>query len=172
MEPTQNIRAFSEAEWPVYRDLRLRALGDSPDAFCSTFVAESARADAQWQARLASGVESALDLPLVAISEGRAAGLAWVKIERAPLQVAEVFQMWVAPEARGRGLGSALLGAAVAWAKAQGTAEVHLDVTCGDTAAMRMYLRGGFRPFGGPRPLRPGSALEVQPMRLILAESA
>jgi hypothetical protein len=34
------IRAFAPHEWRIYRDLRLRALSDSPDAFVRTFAEE------------------------------------------------------------------------------------------------------------------------------------
>ena len=61
-----SIRKFSVGEWQQYRELRLRSLTDSPDAFGSTFAAEAARDDAAWMARLASGVDSERDHPVVA----------------------------------------------------------------------------------------------------------
>jgi hypothetical protein len=45
---TPVVRALRRDEWRNYRELRLRALSDSPDAFGSTWKAEAARPDSAW----------------------------------------------------------------------------------------------------------------------------
>src|SRR6266851_4510750 len=50
------IRPFAQHEWSTYKDLRLAALTESPDAFGSTFAKEVQRSDTEWASRLASGV--------------------------------------------------------------------------------------------------------------------
>jgi hypothetical protein len=47
---------------------------------------------------------------------------------------------------------------------------VCLDVTVGNEPARRLYEAAGFRAAGAPVPLRPGSALEEQPMRLVVGQ--
>jgi GNAT superfamily N-acetyltransferase len=76
--------------------------------------------------------------------------------------------MWVAPDSRGRGVAAALLGAAIDWARSHNARVLQLGVTSGDTPAVRLYKRHGFRESGAPEPLRPGSALLSQTMRLDL----
>ena len=49
-----SIRTLHPADWPLYRDLRLRALLDAPYAFGSTYAEESKRTDDAWAARLAA----------------------------------------------------------------------------------------------------------------------
>ena len=83
--------------------------------------------------------------------------------------MADLFQVWVAPERRGRGVGWMLLDAVVVWAREAGAGHLALEVTCGDTAAMRLYRRAGFSCAGDPLPLRPGSPLLKQPMWLPLS---
>lgn len=162
------VRRLGSHEWRRYRDLRLRALGDSPDAFGGTLEASRQLSDAAWAERLASAAGSEWSLPLV-VEEGDAfVGLAWGGIDPATPETAYVIQMWVAPESRGLGCGAMLLDAIVAWARDVGARSVTLSATCGDTPAMRLYLRAGFRPDGDPEPLRSGSALLAQPMRLDL----
>jgi hypothetical protein len=73
---TPRIRTFVPHEWSTYRDLRLRALADSPDAFGSTLAEEQDRSDAEWSRRLASGADSRSNLPLVAEVRGEPIGLA------------------------------------------------------------------------------------------------
>ncbi len=52
----------------------------------------------------------------------------------------------VAEEAEGRGVGTALLHHAEAWARAHGYTEVSLDVFASNTRARAFYERTGYRP--------------------------
>lgn len=162
------VRRLRPEDWRQYRDLRLRALGDAPDAFGSVLDVERQRPDAEWAERLASGADPRWNLPLVAEDGDALVGLAWGRIHPEKPETAHVFQMWVAPEARGRGCGAMLLDAVVAWAREAKARSVVLSVTCGDTPARRLYTRAGFEPAGGPEALRAGSSLLAQPMRLEL----
>jgi ribosomal protein S18 acetylase RimI-like enzyme len=166
--PLPAVRRLAAHEWPLYRALRLQALADSPDAFGSTFAAENALRDEDWAARLARGARSETDLPLVAEVDGVAAGLAWARFADDAADVAHLYQMWVSPAFRGAGAGRRLLDMAIDWARNRGLRTLVLGVTCGDTPAARLYARAGFQPVGPPAPLRPGSALLGQTLRLAL----
>ena len=52
----------------------------------------------------------------------------------------------VAPEARGQGVGTALLAAAEDWARARGHRLITLNVFLDNAAARRVYERAGYRP--------------------------
>ena len=169
VESVLTIRPLAPTEWPAWRALRLRALEDSPDAFAATLADARARADETWQALLAETVASAQHLPLVAMMREEAAGLAWARHEAG---VVTLYQVWVAPERRGRGIAHALLLEAIGWARAQGAQAVELDVTVGDTPAVRLYKRMGFEEVGAPVPMADRSGrragLAEQAMRLRL----
>jgi ribosomal protein S18 acetylase RimI-like enzyme len=162
------IRTLEPADWPTHRLLRLRALENSPDAFGATHADQAARPHESWAARLEAAAMSDDDCPLVAEQDGVPVGLAWAKVDGADPTVVEIFQVWVAPAARGRGIAAALLREAISWARSRGTRTVKLDVTQGDTAAVRLYQREGFRNVGEPVPFRPGSPLLSQAMCLDL----
>jgi GNAT superfamily N-acetyltransferase len=168
MNDTPLIRTFAPHEWGIYKDLRLRALADAPDAFGRTLAEEQARSDAEWSERLVTGVNSGWALPLLAEVDGRPVGLAWGRIEASEPDVANLYQMWVAPSHRRRGAGSMLLEAVIAWAKAKGANYLDLGVTYRDSPALRLYRRAGFKPVEKPHPFRPGSDLLGQRMRLDL----
>jgi GNAT superfamily N-acetyltransferase len=165
------IRHFLAEEWSAYRALRLRALEDAPDAFGSTLAAESTRPAEEWAARLARTATSGIDHPLVAHVAGQPAGLAWAKVDADDPALVNLFQMWVAPEARGQGVAAGLLAEAVRWARARGATAMQLGVNCANDGAVRLYARAGFVATGWQEPMRPGSDQIEQRMRLVIAGS-
>jgi RimJ/RimL family protein N-acetyltransferase len=61
----------------------------------------------------------------------------------------DVWGMYVAPGARGRGVGDALLRAVIDHCRSwPGVLQIHLSVTEAATAAARLYERAGFREWG------------------------
>jgi GNAT superfamily N-acetyltransferase len=109
-----------------------------------------------------------LQLLLVAEVGAEPVGLVFGCIDPAEPEIAHVYQMWVAPHARGRGCGTVLLRTVLAWVRGTGARSVTLGVTCGNSSARRLYERAGFKPLPDLEPLRPGSTELVQPMILTL----
>jgi len=171
MEPVNKpfeIRTLTRHEGPTYREVRLRSLADSPDAFGSTLAEEQDRTPEAWAARLSAAADSGRDHPLIAMQAGKAVGLTWAKFDAAEPAVVNIYQVWVAPESRGIGVAAQLLREAIKWAKLKHATTVRLGVTCGDTAAARLYLREGFQNVGAPKLRRPDSPLLEQSMTLIV----
>lgn len=158
------VRRIERDEWPTYRDMRLRALRDSPDAFGSTFEIESVRPDHIWASRVSEASCSDEGAPFFAVDEGQICGFVWCKLDQDHPGLANIFQMWVAPELRGRGAGRALLKAALAWATGKDVRRVRLGATAGNSPAYLLYSGLGFVPVGEPEPLREGASLMVQYM--------
>ena len=163
-----SVRRLCADEWREYRELRLRALADAPEAFGSTFEAERAKPDEHWETRLAAAATSPFQLLLIAELGTEFVGLVMGWIDPEVPETAHVYQLWVAPEARGRGSATQLLDTVLAWARDTPARTAILSVTCGNGAARRLYERAGFTPVGDPEPLRPGSSIQVQPMTLKL----
>lgn len=156
--PGITVRMLGEDDWELWRALRLRALADAPEAFCSTLAEWSGAADVErrWRDRLAS-----VALNLVAEAGGDAVGM--VSGAAPSGGVVELTSMWVAPEARGRGAGAALVAAVLSWAARRGARSVALDVRAQNAPAIALYARQGFadaepsQGTGASRP-RPGGA--------------
>lgn len=64
-------------------------------------------------------------------------------------------ELYVVPDARGRGIGTALLRAALRAASEAGAVAVDLEVDAGHGRAANLYAREGFRPLPRARWVRP-----------------
>ena len=166
------MRRLLAEEWQAYRAIRLRALAQAPEAFGSTLAREEELPDETWAARVAKSAASGIDCALVAEQGGAFVGLLWAKVDAQDAGRVNLFQMWVAPQWRGRGVAAALLDEALAWARARGTRVVHLGVNSENAGALRLYGRAGFQPIGEPYLMREGAPHMEQEMRLILTGAA
>ena len=129
------------AEWRRVRAVRLRALADTPDAFASTLDHELGMPDEQWPRRLATRDAATF----IAVSDDHDIGIA---VGAALADAAGLFAMWVAPEARGKGAGDALVRAVIVWARDNGHERLVLEVGDWNRSAIDLYRRNGFRPTG------------------------
>jgi ribosomal protein S18 acetylase RimI-like enzyme len=157
--PRVRVVAAAPDDWARMRALRLAALADSPDAFYVTLAEERDRPDAFWRARLANPAVVTLR---VEARDGngpwRDAGLAVLAPSGDDPAVVGLYSVWVAPHARGRGAGDALVAAALTHARERGFRRVALDVGDANAPAIGLYRRAGFRPTGRTSALSPPRA--------------
>ena len=74
--------------------------------------------------------------------------------------------MWVHPDARGRGVGEALVYAVAQWVEEQGARRICLWVTEENAPARQLYERCGFVMTGGQQPMpRDPSITEIMMAR-------
>lgn len=137
------IRQLKADDAPAYRELRLRALREHPQAFTSDWEDASKRPLEESRQRLAStGVTF-----WGAFDEGGAlCGMVGLECASRAKQRhrGRVFAMYVAQEAAVRGLGRELLQTLMLHAKAVGLTDLGLTVTEGNTSALRLYQEAGF----------------------------
>lgn len=133
------VRTLGADDWRDWRALRLAALAEAPDAFGSRPADWRGDGDREerWRARLTGRWHN-----VVAELAGRPAGMAsgFLPDSGPP----ELLSMWVAPFARGRGVGDALVASVVAWAQKQGRGALVLHVREASPAAIALYARHGF----------------------------
>jgi GNAT superfamily N-acetyltransferase len=143
------VREVVAQDWAALRDIRLEALRDAPEAFGSTYEGEAAFEEADWQRRISRGGNFLGYLPEASAPEP--AGLIGAYVEDA--ETIELVSMYVRPQARGRGVGEALIATVIDWAAARNAASVHLWVTETNKPARLLYERCGFTPTGERQPL-------------------
>jgi ribosomal protein S18 acetylase RimI-like enzyme len=138
------IERPSAAEWARTRAIRLAALADAPDAFGSTHAGEVDRDEAFWRRRLLR----AEAVTMIVTLDGRDAGIVVVAPEDEDPTIAGIFSVWVAPFARGRGVGDAIMTAALDDARRRGFRRVVLEVGEHNPRAQALYARHGFMATG------------------------
>lgn len=133
------------------RAVRLRALRADPDAFWATAAEEEDLPDGHWRDRLARPEVATF----LARLDGDDVGLVVIAPHHDVAGDLGLYAMWVAPEARGLGVASALIRAGLAWALGTGHRTVRLEVADHNTAAIGLYTRCGFLPTGRTGALPP-----------------
>ncbi len=134
------IRRLTPDQWPVWRRVRLRALEDAPAAFGASLADWTGSGDAEerWRGRLTD-----VDANYVAYVDGEPSGQVSGARTVQPDRV-ELISMWVAPEARGLGISSALIDAVEGWAIELGAESLALSVKLDNAPAISLYRRHGF----------------------------
>jgi ribosomal protein S18 acetylase RimI-like enzyme len=144
------VRRLGPDDWDAFREIRLRSLADSPDAFGSTLDREQEFTEEDWRRRLRGPVYAVTDPGPVAVG-----GL----FDKDG--VFHVWGMWTDPAHRGRGHARRILDALIA-----PDADAVLDVNVTNAPARAAYERYGFVATGRFEPLRPGSDQRME--RLVL----
>lgn len=139
-----NIRALTQDDAQAFRDVRLRALQEHPEAFGRDYAEESELTLEQVRNRLRADSDRFI---LGALEEGTLCGI--VGFHRYPARKtrhrAMISNMYVIPAARRNGLGTQLLRTVIERAQGlDGMEELILAVTVGNGAARALYCRLGF----------------------------
>jgi ribosomal protein S18 acetylase RimI-like enzyme len=131
------ITRLTESDWRMFAELRLRALTDTLGANDSQYREESSFTAAQWRRRLRAHAQ------FVATIDDRAVGL--IGAQRENVETVYLYSLWLDPSARGRGVGRALVSAAVDWARGERARAVTLRVSTHNAAARGVYEGLGFQ---------------------------
>lgn len=144
------LRRAVPDEWAASRDIRLRALSQDPNAFCSSLEHESGFDEKRWRDRLGRGTT------ILAWDGSDPVGTVTGVPDPHEEGGREVVAMWVDPAHRGSGLAGALLDSVIDWAEADGAHGVALWVAGDNSRARALYERTGFTVTGETEVMRPG----------------
>lgn len=150
MTPSVTVRRLVADDWRDYRDIRLAALAADPGMFGSSLEREQAFDEDDWRQRAPAMALAYLDGAPVGV-----AGWFWTDEPR----TADLVAMWVAPAARGRGVGAALVRDIVDQTVNARGATLELGVVVENEAATGLYRREGFVESGREVGVRSGDLL-------------
>lgn len=139
------VLVLTPDDWATWRHLRLAALSEAPRAFGSRLADWTGDGDVEerWRGRL--GIPGSHNV--VAMLEDHGVGMA-SGVPTSHVGIVELISMWVAPAARGHGVGDALVGEIERWARSVGARVLRLSVAEGNAQAAALYQRHGFRYTG------------------------
>ncbi|WBU52311.1 GNAT family N-acetyltransferase [Paracoccus sp. SCSIO 75233] len=148
-------------EW---RDIRLEALRTAPEAFGSSFDEWEDRPLEDFAARLA-GCEMWAAGPAPGTPRAVAS---WERdISPAEPDLGWVMSVYVAPDARGQGLGDAIFARLARNAANAGMSRLGLHVARDNLRAQALYARAGFIATGGPPMLNHRGTWEIEMRRML-----
>ncbi len=165
---TAEIRRIDDQNVEDYRSIRLAALRNAPEAFGSTYDEEVSRPMSAFADRLRhTTVFGAYD-------DARVVGMVGFARQSGPKDRHKGFLwgMYVDPEMRGRGIGAALVGAALRHAAGL-VEQVTLSVVTSNTSAIALYEALGFKPYGvEPRALKSAQGCADEMLMLRYCDAA
>lgn len=142
------VRLLLPGDASSYRDLMIEAYEKFAEAFTSTAEERRAKSLSWWAERIASDETS---VAFGAFDGDALVGTAGVEYEtrEKTKHKSMLFGMFVLPGYRGRGIGRALIEAALDHARARpGSRVMRLTLTGGNATAQRLYESCGFATFG------------------------
>jgi GNAT superfamily N-acetyltransferase len=148
------IRRVENSDAALLKRIRLRALDTDPGSFGSTYEREAAFPDETWARRVARNAAGDDAVTLLAMRGDEPVGLFTAIRDESHKRLFHGIEMWVAPEARRRGVAKRLLSGVEAWVAGVGGTSVRLSVTSAAAAASQLYDSAGYRPDGASAPSR------------------
>jgi GNAT superfamily N-acetyltransferase len=142
------IRRLQPGEAALYREVRLAALRESPEAFATRHEEAAARSEESWRVQADGSATGRDRATFVALDEGPVGLAALYRDEAAP-ETGELLQMWVAPVVRGGTVAAGLIGEVSQWAAANGFSHIRAEVMAGNARALGFYRKCGFEPAEG-----------------------
>lgn len=149
------VRDLTESDWPTYRELRLAALQDSPAAFLGSYDVESHKEEEFWRDRIRTAHR------FVAERDSKPVGVVGLGAHGDDAKDGEVFDLWVAPEARALHVAIALVTAAATQSAKEGRTRLFFWAFSDSAPAIAFASNFGFRPTSLRRPTNENGEDEV-----------
>lgn len=145
-----HVRVLDPDEWATYKDVRLRALRESPEAFVASAEEEGEFPDSRWQERMERSRRVLAEdgdevVGVVSVGTGHRTNIPGA---------GELFGLWVAPARRGTGVARRLLEKAAKVGREIGLRQLVYWVGTDNGRAVAFASSFGFRPTDDRRPMR------------------
>lgn len=138
-----DIRQLEVSDWEAWKQFRLAALKNAPEAFCSSYEEELNWSDAQFQESLAKN-----DIFCVFVNGEIIAGVGFYSLNpNKTRHRGVIWGMYTKREYRGKGYAGVLLKEIITHAK-MSVFQLHLACTASNVSAMALYKNHGFRIYG------------------------
>src|SRR3954447_8391954 len=157
------VRVLDESDWSLYRDVRLRALEESPGSFTAPLAEEAGRDKEFWLARITQSHR------LLAERDSVPQGIVSLGPYEQEPSAGEVFGLYVVPGGRGTGVSWRLVEAAAGLAAQQGYLQLYYWVGTDNGRAIGFAQNFGFRTTDYRRPSRGSDPQPGQEIAMVLS---
>jgi ribosomal protein S18 acetylase RimI-like enzyme len=135
--------------WQEYRDLRLRALKEDPEAFSSSHAVSQDLPDEFWKKRLADALEGQRSWLLFAKDNDKLVGMIGAFVDDGSTDTATVVSVYVPKEERGKRISARLMAEMLrALSETSSLRKAQLMVNVNQVPAVRLYRGFGFHEIG------------------------
>jgi ribosomal protein S18 acetylase RimI-like enzyme len=162
-----HVRRLAPHEADLHRDVRLRALREAADAFADTFADAVARPMSYWDELTRSVTAPDRHAMFLACAGDSVVGSAYGLCDPEESRAGRVGGMWVDPEWRRRGIGTALLQTVLAWARERGFTRLGLWAPAHRPEALALYRGARFVETGRRRSMSSNSDREIIEMESV-----
>lgn len=131
-------------EWPLYKQIRVEAVTDSPQAFGSNREQQLAHPDSFWQQRLEDAGRGERQWLLFARLGADLVGMIGAYRDENDPREATVISVYVTPAARGKGISHRLMRAILDELRKAAVHKVWIGVNIEQKAALHLYQKTGF----------------------------
>ena len=169
------IRLMHAPDLAAYKTLRDLMLAAHPEAYTSDAETELRRTPETYLARVAGAADGGWPFTFTAwCGDWLCGAITCERDERVKVRhIGHVVGMMVHPDARGRGIGGALLAACIALARQRhGIEKLTLSVTSSNDEAIRLYRQAGFERYGRlERAIRLGASYHHKDLMVLNLEA-
>src|SRR5260221_8492405 len=137
------IRPAVAEDLSAYRDLRLEALRNHPEAFGADYAQDAAEPESFWQERLSNTIDNPMGILHLAVADQMLIGMTGIYRINSPKEQhnGNIWGVYVRPDRRGLHVAEALIEACGILAEAKQLLDVELKVNAANVGAMRFYDR-------------------------------
>jgi ribosomal protein S18 acetylase RimI-like enzyme len=140
VEQVSDIKLFTPDDWEKFRDLRLKMVSDSPQAYGENTTMAAERSEQEWRQWLTSADQFYIEVDHMPVAA------ATFRYDDIITKEWVINGVWTDPEFRGRGYAKTLLQRIVREAKAKAVNQIYLYVRDIQTSAIELYESLGFVP--------------------------
>ncbi|HAT4455401.1 TPA: GNAT family N-acetyltransferase [Legionella pneumophila] len=137
------IRQLFDADWHLWKEIRLEALNNSPESFGSSYEEEVLMSDTDFQNGLSKGYVLGAFVDDLLVSCAGFYTFNSIKTKHRGV----LWGMYTRPEYRGRNIATALIQTLIQHAKTHVT-QLHLNCVTSNFVARNFYQKQGFRIYG------------------------
>jgi len=142
------VRLLNDDEWQLFREVRLAALRDAPEAFVASVEDEESRSEGYWRERMSRARR------IIAEREDGPVGVVCLGLHDGDSETGEVFGLWTAPTVRGARVAWGLVSTAAQKAAEDGCRLLYFWAGSDNASAVGFASSFGFRPTAERRPVR------------------